>query len=379
MLGLTENNSQKKLLGVDTMLNRISSQKILGISFILISTFLSGCDNQESSLPKKEFIRPAKLHHVTATVAGNMLHFPGKVRPGKEAALAFLVPGRLDQLVVLEGQQVKKGDVIAKLEARDFELVLTEIQATLNELSLALKRKKKLQKKGFVAQAAVDKAQAAYDSAMAAKNSAQRNVGYTTLKAPFSGIISKRFIENHQNIATGTPIVQLQNLQDLEVRIHVPEQVMVTIRKEDVLKSEALFEALPLQRFLVKYKEHVSEADPKTLTYEVTLSLTPIPGFNILPGMTTTVEVNFKNRSEHGEIEIPVDALISDDNGGFFVWVTSTEGGKVEKQAVEVKKLGTKKALLSSGLTGGQTIVAAGGELLRNSMTIRPWLARDPQ
>ncbi|MBF0382180.1 MAG: efflux RND transporter periplasmic adaptor subunit [Magnetococcales bacterium] len=358
-------------------LNNIKISYLVGL--ICIGAVLAGCTQQEEQKVQNIGVRPAKLHLVTTNQKGNLMRFVGKVRPGKEASLAFLVSGRLNQLVVREGQTVNKGDVIARLDSKDLKLALGRVQATLRELSLALNRKKKLFKQGHVAQAAVDKAQATYDSALAARDSAQRNVGYTTLKAPFNGIISKRFVENHQNIAAGIPIVQLQNLQNLEVRINVPEQVMATIRKEDVIKSEAIFEALPSQRLVVEYKEHATEADSKTQTYEVTLSLVPIEGFNILPGMTTTVEVVFNNHTKNGSLEIPVEALVSDSEGGFYIWITTPKGGKVTKQIVKVAKLGSKMATISSGLKGGETIVAAGGGLLRKESMVRPWLARDPQ
>jgi RND family efflux transporter MFP subunit len=140
-------------------------------------------------------------------------------------------------------------------------------------------------------------------------------------------------------------------------------------------------DSLPGREFAAVYKEHSTQPDPKTLTYQVTLSIPRPPELNLLPGMSATVKVDFAQivRNPDTRILVPVEAVFSPDNGPATakqVWVVSAvEGGMtVTARPVEVGQLTRNGIEVLRGLTPGEQIVAVGGAELEQGQAVRPWV-----
>jgi len=205
----------------------------------------------------------------------------------------------------------------------------------------------------------------------AGKKQASDALEDTYLKAPFSGIVAKKFVENFQNVTASEPIISLQDISGLEIIINVPERAVVETDAECVTAT-AEFDSLPGREFELKIKEFGAEADPQTRTYRVVFSMkTPESGV-ILPGMTATVKATDKCvKAEASGFLIPANAAFADKHSKSFVWVVDPETMTVSKRAVEIGDMTGASIRILKGVKAGEMIVTAGVNHLQEGMKIR--------
>jgi len=346
---------------------------VLCLSLSLLVT--GGCKKEEEK-EKVRPVRPVKLLTVERGEKVVTRSLPGKVRAARRSVLSFKVSGPLVALPVEEGQKVKKGDLIAQIQKRDFQNALEEARARFLEADKQFRRYKDLYAKKQVSRADYDRYRAARDVAKAQLEDAQNALADTTLTAPFDGVISKRFVENFQKVQAKEPIVNLQDITRIEILVDVPELQMAVLRegKKDI-KVYASFESIPGKKFPLTIKEYSTQADPATQTYQVVLLMDQPSEATILPGMTARVtgEVNFVPQDDQ-PLVIPAIAVMDAPGDKPYVWVYDAESSTVQKRFVRIGSLeGSENIVIREGLEGGETIVVAGLAQLEEGMKVRPW------
>jgi RND family efflux transporter MFP subunit len=335
---------------------------------------LVGCDKKEEPKPV-EVIRPVKLMKVQAGTVIADYSLPGQVRAARRAELSFKVSGPLVALPVEEGQHVKKGELIAQIQKRDFLTALEEARARALEAEKQFKRYKELYAKKQVSRADYDRYRAARDVARARLEDAANALKDTTLRAPFDGVIARRYVENFQKVQAKEPIVSLQDISRIEILVNVPELQMAALKEEGPGKVYAVFESIPGKKFPLTMKEFSTQADPATQTYQVVFVMSQPEEASILPGMTAMVTAE-TTRGVSGKkvIRIPAIAVMEGAGKQPYVWVYNEKSSTVHKQPVKVGRLtGSEDIFIEEGLKGGETIVVAGLTQLEEGMKVRPW------
>ena len=336
----------------------------------------AGCGREEVQ-EKREVIRPVKIMTIKDTSALFSYGFPGTVRAARRAVMSFKVSGPLVALPVEEGQQVKKGDLIAQIQKRDFQNSVNEALARYREAEQQFRRYKELYAKKQVSKADFDRYRAARDVAKAQLEDAKNALRDASLRASFDGVISKRYVENFQKVRAKDPIVNLQDISRIEVLVDVPELIIAEIREESGTKKiMARFESIPGKEFPLEIKEYSTEADPATQTYQVVLIMDQPREANILPGMTATVNATSKGLEGKARTDILVPALAVLDAPGNhpYVWVLDPEAGVVHRKEVKIESLeGSGSIWILDGINPGETIVVAGVTKLEEGMKVRPW------
>ena len=361
------------------------------VCMAIMQLWLGGCGRQEETPPPPEVVRPVKMMTVGGLLATKAVRMSGEVRAAKRADLAFRVPGQLIELPVKEGDRVRKGQRIARLDPTDYEARLR------NALGMLAKAKAKLEydkaeyqrylrirqaEPGAVSEsmlnlkkAAMEVSRAELQSAQATVAEAREQLAYTTLKAPFPGIIGRRYVDNFEFVTAKQPIVHLQDFSRIEVLLDLPELMVAPIRKVEP-RLFAEFTAAPGRRFPLEIKEFATKADPVTQTYRVVL-VTPAPeGIRILPGMTATVVIELPQSEalDAGRIVIPAGALFADAEGHPCVWVVDPQAGAVHKRRVQTGRLtDTDRIEVTEGLKIGETIAVSGVAHLQEGMKVRPY------
>lgn len=337
--------------------------------------FAAGCGREEVQ-EKREVIRPVKIMTIKDTSALFSYGFPGTVRAARRSVMSFKVSGPLVALPVEEGQQVKKGDLIAQIQKRDFRNSVNEALARYREAEQQFRRYKELYAKKQVSKADFDRYRAARDVAKAQLEDAKNALRDASLRASFDGVISKRYVENFQKVRAKDPIVNLQDISRIEVLVDVPELFIAEIRESRTRKIMARFESIPGKEFPLETKEYSTEADPATQTYQVVLVMDQPREANILPGMTATVTATSRGLEGKARTDILVPALAVLDAPGNhpYVWVLDPEAGVVHRKEVKIKSLeGSGSIRILDGINPGETIVVAGVTKLEEGMKVRPW------
>ncbi len=326
----------------------------------------------EQAPPEREpLVRPVKTLVVGVSDDAG-LSFPALVRALNRVDASFRVGGRLIEFPVRDEFVVRRGQLIARIDPRDFRIRLDAARATHQRAEADFRRFSALYEREAVSEAQLDQARAALDLAKASLEDAQSALEDTQLRAPFSGRVGERFVENFEVVRPNQPIVRLIDISSVEVVYDAPENLMATLSGAAGGRFVARFAAAPGREYELRLKEVASQADPRTQTFRVTFTMRQPEELNVLPGMTAIVQRDAIRSNNEGIVVVPAVSVVSDEVGNANVWVVDTNGMTVTRRRVTTGALaGTDGIQIVDGLTQGETIVVTGVHQLREGDQIR--------
>jgi multidrug efflux system membrane fusion protein len=194
----------------------------------------------------------------------------------------------------------------------------------------------------------------------------------STLRAPFSGVVAQRLIDEGEAVTANKPIVKFQNTEEIDIVVDVPETVMAAgFRQENIARMMVEFSHAPGQQFPVRVKELAQVADPATQTFQVRFGLKAPPRTMTLPGMTATVAVTYRRPpASQNRAFVPISAVTKQDAGQQVVWVLGPDG-TVQRRAVAMGEVKDGQVEIAGGLRSGERIAVAGAAYLRDGMKVR--------
>ena len=359
-------------------MNRIL--RILLAAAALPALFACGGNEQEMPPPP---IRPVKIFEVEGISGEALRRFPGAISASQRAALSFRVGGVLQKIEVREGDRVKAGQLLAALDPTDYEIRLKDRQATFDNAQKNYNRGSQLVAEGNISQLDFDRLEANFRTSQAALDAARQELEYTRLKAPFAGSIGRREVENFEEVTANQPIFQLQNLEQLDVSVDLPENLVRSLQSDqqvenvrdarvaEQIETWASFEGRGGERFPLEFKEVSTKADAQTQTFRVTLTMPQPQGFRVLPGMTANVFMDFsKVVTTDSTRWIPVTAVVADSGLDAQVWVLDGESMTVSPRPVTIGRMAEGRIEITSGLSGGEEIVSVGAVYLADGMQV---------
>ena len=329
----------------------------------------------------EELIRPAKLLVLTNPGDKSMRTFPAEVKASSRTELAFRVAGELIELAVREGEEVEKGQLLARLDPTDYEVTLQRYQAEYKLANQQFQRIKTMLKRKLVSQSQYDEKSAELSIKKANLKQARLNRQYTEIHAPYAGQISQSLVENFQNLQAKEPVLVLQSNDELEIEFQLPESIisLETLPGAEESLADVTFDANSSEVFKAKYFERTAEADPATGAYTITMKMPRPASLQIYPGMSASVSVDLSKVfviNANGFV-LPVEAIISSDDQPVDshlrqVWKVNPDDMAVYRADVTVGSLTAKGLQIESGLEAGDIIVTAGANYLREGMKVRP-------
>jgi RND family efflux transporter MFP subunit len=181
------------------------------------------------------------------------------------------------------------------------------------------------------------------------------------------------FVENFQDVQAKQSVLSLQDNNNLEIVVQVPERMIVNRSKNRAIDLKVFFETLPGKEFPATVKEFATEADSNTQTYEVVLGIDVPSNINLLPGMIASVVALKKtNDGQEKKIYVPVTAVFKDPSGKNkqYVWLVSQDK-TVTRQEVVVGVLSNSQIEITTGLSIGQRVVIAGVHYLVEGQKVK--------
>jgi RND family efflux transporter MFP subunit len=355
-------------------MNRFPKLIPVGLA-MLVMMLITACG--ESVEPTTETAAPRLVRTMTVSQADDFQRreFPGVVDAAQKADLSFRVAGKLVTIDVVESDELAAGQVIARLDPEDFKTRLNSVRADYERAKADFERAEGLVEDGFISRTDFDKLKAQYANAQSQLDTAERDLESTRLVAPFDGVVAQRHVENFEEVNAKQPIITLHDLSMLQVKIDIPESVMIRVRRGvNPRQGSATFEGIPSQEFPLTLLEVSSEPDPASRTYEATFTMSAIEDRVILPGMTATVVVQASHfESPAGQVILPANVVMEDQNGR-FVWVVEpTENGLalIRRRAVETGGLSAEGLVVYAGVSSGDQVVTAGMSQLVEGQPVR--------
>lgn len=344
------------------------------VALVALGLLLSGCSKPE----EPEVIaaeRPVKSILVGGAESGGERKFPGRIDSSSKAELSFRIPGTITEMRVREGDLVEQGQALVELDPTDYEIVLKDRQATFDRNRKDFERAQELVKDGFISRTDFDTKESEFKSAEAALDAAKQDLKYTKLTAPFGGAVAQRYAEKAEEIQAKQPVLAIQDEQQLEVKIDMPEAIVSRIERSDERDRTpiwATFDSAPDRRIDLRFKEVSTRADAATQTFEATFLMEPPEGLSILPGMTATVTADMAGVVGAEERHfLPVSAVTADAGLEPFVWVIDESDMTVTKTPVQVGRMSGWNIEVEVGVEPGMRLVTAGVGYLAEGMKVR--------
>lgn len=286
----------------------------------------------------------------------------GVVEARRQATLSAEVAGKIEAVYFDVDDFVKKGDVVLKIRDREYRARLEKARATLEEARANLQeqqldydRNAGLRKQKLISQAVFDKSSASLKASQARTNSAQANLvqaeeqlGYTVVRAPYSGVVVQRHVEAGESTRPGQPFMTGYAPEQLRVSANVPQSIIARLRKQRRARVVLLEDgrSLEIERITIH-----PFADPQNHSFPVRLDLSPSQA-DIYPGMLVKVALTI---GESKRLLVPRQALVSRSEIN-ALYLRDSNGKLVFRQVRPGKQYADQVEILA-GLDAGETVV----------------------
>lgn len=352
--------------------------------FLSISTvlLLGACDSKAPVSDENVVsqVRPAKLFTIEVLNNNDFLNYPAVIKSQQLSVLSFEVSGKLTKLPIIEAQNVKKGEILAKLDQRNLLAKLKSVQAQFNNANAEYKRALRLIKEKAISQSILEQRKSQNDVSKAQLETAQKALEDSVLIAPYTGTIAKISIKKRQLIQAGKPAITILGKKGLEATINLPSSIMAKAKEQKTQAKDSylVLDVAPNRHIPIMFKEASLEADTTSQTYAITFSFDTVADLNILPGMNAIVWFRDPSQSikVSNKITVPLTAIAIDGNQK-YVWVVDTSTMIVSKRNIIVQIGVGRNIVISSGLKLGETIVSAGISALSEGMKVSAWSSRN--
>ncbi len=339
--------------------------KLLTPILILGIAFLSSCGSKDEKGGLTE--RYVKSTVVKACSGDSEAIYNGVVKERRQVTLSFKVGGPVNKLLVDEGDFVEKGQVIASIDKRDYSTQLQAAEAQHSQAKAEYERYLQLYERRMLPENTLDKLKAAFLMTKSKYEAALHAYDDTDLKAPFSGYVNNKLIENFETVSPGMPIVELLDLSDMEVVINIPESQIATFSKDSKIKCDI---RNANQHNLSARVKSISKKSGADRMFEVKIVLEGQVGKNVKPGMIAKVYTTQQMNADNGVL-VPIESVFAEGNEK-YIWYVESTSMEVKKIPVQIEKIcGEGLVKIKSEIHPGDVIVSAGVHSLVEGQKIK--------
>ncbi|MFG1302584.1 efflux RND transporter periplasmic adaptor subunit [Xanthobacter autotrophicus] len=356
----------------------VSAVLRLGTSAVLLggALLLAACgEAPEAKAPEP---RPVRTVLATSRAASDAVTLTGQVEAQNEATYGFRIGGRIIERLVNVGDQVKPGQVLARLDPQDEQNALRSAQAALSAANANLsqtrnqyERQRQLLARGFTPRAQYEQAEQAFLNARsqvedteARLRMAQDRLGFTELKADSAGVVTQRRAEPGEVVQAGQPVVEVARRDGRDAVFEVPAALLTSLPADP--EVEVTLSGDPAVRATGRVREVAPQADPVTRTFRVRVGLIDPP-----EGLRLGTTVIGRVVVDSGPvIEIPASALTR-FNDKPAVWVVDPKAQTVSLRTVEVLRFSPASVSVAEGLKPSEIVVTAGVQALHPGQKVR--------
>lgn len=340
---------------------------------------IAGCGHKEPPPPPE---RPVKLLTVGAGTIAATAELAGEVRARVESDLGFRVGGKIVSRRVEAGQRVHRGDELARLDPRDFELAdqsatsaLIAAEARLENARAEYARYQELGKKGFVSATDLERkrvelsaADAQYKQAQSGLSLEQNRIADTVLRADADGVVTAIAADVGEVVGPGQPVIRLAQDGPREIEVEFPENRTQMAR---AARAQVALWATPGSRLPATLRELSAAADPHTRTFRARYTVQASPG-SLALGQSATLYLALPAQKS-GASRLPTTALFG-QQGQTLVWVYDPKERTVHRQPVQPVGVDGLDVLVA-GLAPGVQVVTAGVHVLAEGQKVQPFAA----
>jgi len=329
-----------------------------------------------------EEIFPVEISSVKRGRIQKIISLSGDVSPESEVTLFSKVTGTVEKIYVEEGNRVKKGKLLVKIDEQDIQLELQANQEALRQAEIALSnaeknylRMKNLFKEEVITPYEMDQIQARKDSAgaqvkqlQARVNLAREKLSDCRIYSPINGIVAQRFLDAGELITGSSmmkndPLLLIQNLKTVKIKVAAGEKELGDIKKGQKVKIKV--DAYPEKIFSGKVSKIGSFIEPLSRSAEIEIKVKNL-NYLLKAGMFARAEIITTEKKD--VLLIPNDVIVKKEKGEMVFIV---EKNKAYFRAVKTGLKDAEKTEIVAGLKEGDLVVTAGAQRLRNGVKVK--------
>jgi membrane fusion protein (multidrug efflux system) len=336
--------------------------------FLSIVVYVTGCGRSESKVQSEndrsqDQAVKVSVVRIEPTLIRDIIILPGETEAWQDVRLAADKDGQIEWIGPHEGQEVTKGQLIAKIDASALKAALDHAEASFNLADKIYQRRKLLFEREVIAQEELDKSAA--ERAFALSNLEQVRTEYERgfVRAPLDGLVNQFYVDAGEFVGRGAPIADVVDVDKIKINVNVPEldvrylragqQVMVTV---DAFPDRRL----PGTIDFVAYK-----ADQATKTFDVRVEIDNLD-HTIRPGMVARVA--FLRRTITDALVAPLSAIV-DKGGERIVFVENA--GIAHSRTVTIGVIEGDRIQITSGLEAGDHLIVTGHTEVEEGMRVK--------
>lgn len=279
-----------------------------------------------------------------------------------EVQVVAKTSGVMVQLLAEEGDQVKAGQVLARLDGERTRLEAQRLLATVHKLENNYRRSQELLAQKLVSAEASDQIRYDLESARASYDLANLELSYTRISSPIDGVVAQRMVKPGNLVALNAPVFRVINTARLEGVLNVPERELSRLKAGQPLHMQV--DAVGDKLFVGKVDRISPVMDAGSGTFRVVCVFEDAK--ELRPGMFGRIEVVYEQREN--ALTVPRLALLEDE-GRSAVFVV--QAGKAVRTPVELGYVNGEIAEIRSGLKEGDKVVTAGKVAIRDGSPVQ--------
>ena len=336
--------------------------------FAFLLLIITGCKEADTT---QSSIRPVRTTKPILYEKGKEdLTLPASINELRETKLSFRVGGPLLQLNDIKGVYVKKGQLIAKIDPRDFQLA---VEATKSQYELAnteYERYKNMKETETVSKSVFDKVETTYKLAKTNYEKAVNALADVDIVAPFSGYINNIFVNNYEMVQPGQPILSLIDMSEYEVNAWLPVEDAVKVNKNNSFRC-----VVSLGEKKIWLEGKLKEIGTKTSISKQSLPITVVVNapnnLKLSAGVTTFLKITNNSKNSNISFMVPSSAVFTRDSKS-YVWIYNDGSSTVSAHEVTTGDLKSNNFIeVNSGISGDEDIVTAGVNYLFEGQKVK--------
>lgn len=340
---------------------------LIAVAMLSLAAGTTGCGKKASSKTAGSkgdaVVVPVEVAAITTGTIAAYFTATATIGAEEETGVVAKVGGVVNEILVEEGQYVRAGDVLAKLDDERIAVQLDQARANLEKLASNYERNVNLHEQSLISTEAFQQSKYEYEQQKAAYDLADLDFKYTSIRTPISGVVAERLVKIGNMVLPNQTVFRVSGLDPLIAVLHVPERQLGKLRAGQAAQLKV--DACSSEPFPGRIKRISPVIDPATGTVKVTVEVRD-PSRRLKPGMFARVEIIYD--VHEAVVTAPKDAIISEDRESAVYVVRDSVA---YRQVIQTGYVNTTHVEILGGLKTGDTVVTTGKTSLKDSTKVQ--------
>ena len=335
------------------------------LALLAAVALLAGCSSSEPEAPAKA--TPVRVSEASTGPATPAISANGLVASRDEMRLSFKVGGIIRRIAVSQGQEVRKGQLLAEIELGEVGAQVEQVRQSAEKADRDLERGERLYADQVISLEQLQDLRTQARVARAQLGAAQFNLGYSAITAPRDGIVLRKLAEEREQVPAGQAVIELgARAGGYIVRAALADREIVQVKIGD--PAEVRMDAFPGRALPGTISEVSRAADPRSGLFPVEVRIDSVP-LPLASGLVAKLEIYPAASRTETITYVPLGAVVEGDRDRASVFVIDKDRAK--RRAVRIAFVTNTQAALAEGLAPGERIVTDGALYLEDNELIR--------